>query len=68
MEGTPAGGPGTVAGLMASLVSEDADVPATLVAVTVKAYEVPLVRLVTVQAVVGAVEVHLAPPGDAVAV
>jgi hypothetical protein len=43
-------------------------VPVVLVAVTVKVYVVALLSPVTVQLVVGAVAVQVAPPGDAVAV
>ena len=46
---TPVGAPGTVAGVTGADGSEAAPVPTPLVAVTVKVYEVPLVRPLTVQ-------------------
>jgi hypothetical protein len=59
---TDVGAPGTVfAGTTAFDAPEEAPVPAALVAVTVKVYEVPLVRPVTVQVV--PLVAHVRPPG-----
>ena len=63
---TPVGGPGTVRGVTDADAVDALPVPATLVAVTVKVYAVPLVSPVTVHDVVDDVQVR--PPGDAVAV
>jgi hypothetical protein len=46
---TPVGAVGTVRGVTGALGSEGRDVPAELVAVTVKVYEVPFVSPVIVQ-------------------
>lgn len=48
--------------------ADEAPVPVALVAVTVKVYAVPLVRLFTVMEVHGAAQVPVMPPGDEVAV
>ena len=65
------GAPGTVAGVAGPDGKLGALVPSSFVAVTVNVYVVPFVRPVTVQVtgtgVVSSV-VHVAPPGDAVAV
>ena len=47
----PVGTPGTVAGVTAVEAAEAVPVPIALVAVTVKVYEVPFVRPVTMQLV-----------------
>ena len=60
------GAPGTVRGV-ADRAFEAAPVPMAFVAVTVNAYDTPLVRPETVQ-LVPPVVVHVAPPGFAVAV
>jgi hypothetical protein len=60
------GAPGTVAGV-AERLFEAGPVPSAFLAVTVKEYVVPLVRPVTVQPRAPFV-VHVAPPGEAVAV
>ena len=46
---TAVGAPGTVNGVTAALADDAREVPATLVAVTVNVYAVPLVRPVTVR-------------------
>ena len=66
---TPVGAPGTVAGVDGVTELEGADgplVPTAFVAVTVKVYEVPFVRPLTVQPVPAVEQVK--PPGDEVAV
>ena len=63
---TLVGTPGTAAGVAGAEAAEVVDVPAGLVAFTVKVYDVPLVRPVTVQLVV--TEGHVTPPGDEVTV
>ena len=60
------GAPGTVAGTTAAEAADAGPVPAALVAVTVKVYEVPLVRPETVQLVVDVLQTKL--PGDDVTV
>jgi hypothetical protein len=45
---TPVGAPGTVAGVTGADALEVADVPCTLVALTVKVYAVPFVRPIAV--------------------
>ncbi len=62
------GATATAVGVTALLALDAGDVPCGLVAVTVKVYLVPAVRLVIVQVTVGATAVHEAPPGEAVAV
>jgi hypothetical protein len=58
---TEVGAPGTVAGVTAEDAEDAAPVPTLLVAVTVKVYEVPLVRPVTT---IGEAEpVPVRPPG-----
>ena len=54
---TPVGASGTVDGTTAFEAAEAAPVPSALVAVTVKVYELPLVRPVTVHEVVAVVQV-----------
>ena len=61
------GAPGTVFGVSAADGADAGDVPALLVAVTVKVYAVPFVSPVTAHDNTPAVE-HDAPPGDAVTV
>jgi hypothetical protein len=63
---TPVGAPGAVAGVAGADAEEAMLVPAELVAVTVKVYEVPLDRPVTVQLVEPVEQVN--PPGDEVTV
>jgi hypothetical protein len=63
---TPVGAPGTVAGTTAPDAEDAEPVPALFVAVTVNVYEVPLVRLLTVQLVVAVA--HVNEPGDDVTV
>jgi hypothetical protein len=63
----PVGPPGTVAGVTAVEGSDAAPVPTALVAVTVKVYDVPLVRPLTVQDVAPVV-VQVLLPGDEVTV
>jgi hypothetical protein len=63
---SPLGAPGTVAGV-AEAVDDGLPGPTAFVATTLKEYNVPFVRPVTVQFVVPAVE-QIAPPGLAVAV
>jgi hypothetical protein len=46
---TPVGGPGTAAGVTGEEAADAGPVPTLLVAVTVKAYDVPLARPDTVQ-------------------
>ena len=46
---TAVGAPGTVNGVTAALADDAREVPATLVAVTVNVYAVPLTRPVTVR-------------------
>ena len=58
--------PGTVAGVTAFDADDAKLIPALLVAVTVKVYEVPLVSPVTVMGDAGPVAVM--PPGDEVTV
>ena len=66
---TLVGACGTVAvGVTALLAAEDGDVPAALVAVTVKVYALPSVRPMTVAVVFAALTRTLAPPGLAVTV
>ena len=65
---TEVGAPGAVAGVTAAEADEAAEVPAELVAVTVKVWPVPLARPVIVHVVAGAAAVQVAPPGEAVAV
>ena len=60
------GAPGTVAGITAFEAADAAPVPTELVAVTVKVYDVPLVRPVTVSGL--ALPVAVFPPGFEVAV
>jgi hypothetical protein len=60
------GAPGTVAGTAAADAADAGPVPAAFVAVTVKVYEVPLVRPDTVQLVVLVLQTN--PPGVDVAV
>ncbi len=60
------GVPGTVAGTAAGEAADAGPMPEPLVAVTVKVYDVPLVRPDTVQLVV--LELQNNPPGDDVAV
>ena len=55
-------------GLTALEAAEADDVPALLVAVEVKVYELPFVKPVTAQEVAGTVTVQVAPPGEAVTV
>ena len=57
------GAPGTVDGVAAGDGVEEEEVPDTLVAVTLKVYEVPLVRPVMVHESVGSVPVQVKPPG-----
>jgi hypothetical protein len=59
--------PGLPIGVIGALGSEGRDVPAELVAVTVKVYEVPFVSPVIVQVRAPVVE-HVCPLGVAVAV
>ena len=68
---TDVGAPGTVAGITAEEAVDAALVPTLFVAVTVKVYEVPLVRPDTVHAGVTGEPVfatHVKPSGDDVAV
>jgi hypothetical protein len=65
---TADGAPGTVRGVTEPDAADWGESPAALVATTWKVYGVPLVRPPTTHVVVGAVEVHVAPPGDAVTV
>jgi hypothetical protein len=60
------GAPGTVAGVIILLGSEDALVPTSFVAVTVNVYEVLFVRPVTVSGEPAPLAVN--PPGDEVTV
>ena len=60
------GAPGTVTGVTAFEAADAAPVPAELVAVTVKVYDVPFVRPVTVIGL--ALPVAVLPPGFEVAV
>ena len=57
---------GAVAGVTALEADDAGPAPAALVATTLKVYAVPLVRPEKTQLV--AVEVHVAPPGEAVTV
>ncbi|MFN8629957.1 MAG: hypothetical protein U0838_06420 [Chloroflexota bacterium] len=65
---TLTGAPGGPTGTTAPEASEAAPVPTALVAVTVKVYEAPLVRPDTAHDSGPELQVHVAPPGDAVAV
>jgi hypothetical protein len=58
---TDDGAVGTPAGVTPLEAADDAEVPAALVAVTVKVYDVPLVKPVTVHEVVA--DVHVSAPG-----
>jgi hypothetical protein len=64
---TAVGAPGTVEGVAAAEAADATDAPLGFVAVTVKVYEVPLVRPVTVQ-VVSPVVLQVFAPGDEVTV
>jgi hypothetical protein len=64
---TPVGAPGTVAGIATFEIPGVADEPRLLLATTLKVYEVPLVRPVTVHSNALSV-VHICPPGEAVTV
>ena len=59
---TPVGGPGRAAGMTGEEAADAGPVPTSLVAVTVKAYEVPFVRPETVQEVAPVV-VQVSAPG-----
>ena len=60
---TPVGAPGTVRGVTAADAMDAAEAPSGFVALTVNVYPVPLVNPDTVHEVVGAVAVHVLPPG-----
>jgi hypothetical protein len=64
---TEVGASGDLAGVTAFDADEASESPTALVAFTVKVYDVPLVKPLTVQ-VSAAVVVQIAPPGDAVTV
>ena len=64
---TAVGAPGTVFGVTATLATDTSELPATLAAVTVNVYAVPLVKPVTVT-VVPIIVLALNPPGNAVTV
>ena len=65
---TPVGAPGTVRGVTAADGVDAAEAPIGFVALTVKVYPVPLLSPDTVHEVVGAVAVHVLPPGLVVTV
>ena len=54
--------PGVLSGVIDAVAPEDTEVPAELVAVTVKKYVVPSTRLAMSQVVVGAVAEQVNPP------
>jgi hypothetical protein len=64
----PVGTPGFPAGLIDAEEAEPELLPVALLATVENEYEVPLVSPVMVQEVAGEMNVHVAPPGDAVTV
>ena len=64
----PEGAPGGPTGTTALDATDETPLPALFAAVTVKLYEVPLVRPEIVQVVVGAVALHVNEPGFEVTV
>ncbi len=62
------GAPGTLPGVTGDVAAEAALSPSDALVTAVKVYAVPFVSPVTVQVVVGAITVHVAPPGEAVTV
>jgi hypothetical protein len=66
--GRGAEGRGAVAGITGDEGADAGPVPAALVAVTVKVYVTPFVSPVTVHSSGPALQVHLLPPGEAIAV